>query len=123
MNGIARPHRRLLQAAAFALCLVFVGFNAVRAPDFDFPLPVEYQPYEMPTAAQHSDTAPPVRKVNINTANALELQSLPGIGEKTAQGIVKYRKEHGKFQSRKDLLKVPGIGEKTYEKLKESITV
>jgi len=50
-------------------------------------------------------------KVNVNTASAEELQKLPGIGPVLSQQIVDYRREHGYFQSRNDLLSVPGIGE------------
>jgi competence protein ComEA len=61
--------------------------------------------------------------VNINTANAEQLISLPRIGEKIAQRIIDYRKENGKFKKPADLMKVKGIGEKTFEKLKKLITV
>ena len=37
--------------------------------------------------------------ININTANVQELDSLPGVGEATANKIVKYREENGKFNS------------------------
>lgn len=64
-----------------------------------------------------------VAKVNINTATVKELQNLPGIGEVTAERIVAYRTEKGKFRSSADLLKVKGVGEKSLEKIRELITV
>ncbi len=64
-----------------------------------------------------------VRKVNINTATALELEELPGIGPKTAQRIIEWRKEHGKFLKVEDLMAVKGIGEKKMAQLKPLITV
>lgn len=60
-------------------------------------------------------------KININTASATELQSLPGIGPQKAEAIIHYREENGPFQKVEDLMKVSGIGEKTFEKLKEHI--
>lgn len=56
--------------------------------------------------------------LNINTASAEELQTLPNIGESTAQKIVDYRTQHGDFPSVDALQNVKGIGAKTLEKLK-----
>ncbi len=50
--------------------------------------------------------------VNINTADAAQLQLLPRIGEKVAQRIVEYRSEHP-FKSVQELANVKGVGEKT----------
>jgi len=61
-------------------------------------------------------------KVNINTATSDELQTLPNIGPKTAQAIIKYRKKH-KFKNVDELLEVKGIGEKTLKKLRPFVTV
>lgn len=49
-------------------------------------------------------------KININIANAGQLQDLPGVGEVTANRIVEYRKAHGDFESAQDLIAVSGIG-------------
>ena len=56
--------------------------------------------------------------LNINTATAEELQTLPNIGEATAQRIIDHRTQHGDFTSVDDLQKVRGIGAKTLEKLR-----
>ena len=56
--------------------------------------------------------------LNINTASAEELQTLPNIGVQMAQRIVDYRTQHGKFSSVDDLQNVKGIGAKTLEKLR-----
>ncbi len=62
------------------------------------------------------------KDVNINTATAAELQaSLIGIGEKKAQAIVDYRKEHGKFTKAEQLMDVKGIGESIFAKNKSHI--
>ena len=71
--------------------------------------------------------APPKLKVlsipiPINTASVEELDTLPGIGPKTAQAIFEYRGTHGKFTSAEDLLQVPGIGPKKLAALKPHIT-
>lgn len=56
-------------------------------------------------------------KIDINTATAKELASLPGIGEKKAQAIVSFREKKGAFPSVDALIEVPGIGKKTLEKI------
>ena len=62
-------------------------------------------------------------KVNINTADAKELATLPGIGQVKAEAIVKYRNDKGKFKSISDLKKVKGIGEKMIVKISPEATI
>ncbi|MFW2109582.1 helix-hairpin-helix domain-containing protein [Bacillus spizizenii] len=61
--------------------------------------------------------------VNINTATLEELQGISGVGPSTAEAIIAYREENGRFQTTEDITKVSGIGEKSFEKIKSSITV
>ncbi len=61
--------------------------------------------------------------VNINTADSQLLQTLPGIGPKTAERIIAYRETAGRFKSIEEIQDVKGIGPKKYEKLKPLITV
>lgn len=61
--------------------------------------------------------------LNINTATAEELQTLPSIGPQMAKRIVLYRKENSDFKSVDDLIGVKGIGEKTLEKIRPFIDV
>lgn len=61
-------------------------------------------------------------KVNINTADAKELATLPGIGPAKAEAIVKYRKDNGKFKDVNELKEVKGIGDKMIEKIKPEVT-
>jgi len=60
-------------------------------------------------------------RIDINRADAEELQTLPGIGPKTAASIIQYRSEHGCFSCPEELIRVKGIGEKKLEKLKTCI--
>lgn len=62
-------------------------------------------------------------KININTADASELQKLTGIGPGKAKSIIDYRNKNGPFKSVDDLLNVSGIGEKTLEKIRDEIVV
>jgi competence ComEA-like helix-hairpin-helix protein len=62
--------------------------------------------------------------VNLNTANAQQLQLLPRIGPSVAQRIVDYRKENGgKFATLDDLMLVRGVGESTFAQLKPYVTL
>lgn len=61
--------------------------------------------------------------VNVNTATAEELETLPGIGEVLAAAIIQYREEHGPFTSVDQLVDVSGIGEVTLEEIRELVTV
>lgn len=62
-------------------------------------------------------------KININTATASQLDSLPGIGPVYAQRIVDYRVANGSFTSPEQIQNIKGIGPKTYEKFKDMITI
>ncbi|KAA9235171.1 MULTISPECIES: helix-hairpin-helix domain-containing protein [Aerococcus] len=63
------------------------------------------------------------QKININTADASQLQEISGIGEKKAADIIQYRESKGSFQKIEEITEVSGIGDKTFEKIKEQITV
>jgi len=52
---------------------------------------------------------PSAKMLNVNTATVAQLTSLPHIGEKIAQRIVKYRQKNGDFKSLADLSNVRGI--------------
>ncbi len=56
--------------------------------------------------------------VHLNTANATQLETLPGVGPKMAQRILAYRKGVGHFTQVEELMDVKGIGPKTFAKMK-----
>ncbi|MGN1148376.1 MAG: helix-hairpin-helix domain-containing protein [Lachnospiraceae bacterium] len=61
--------------------------------------------------------------ININTATAAELCTLPGIGESRAADIIAYREEHGGFGVPEEIMQVTGIKEGMYEKIRDMIYV
>lgn len=61
--------------------------------------------------------------VNLNTANAAQLDALPGVGPSTAAAIISDREEHGPFRSVNDLGRVRGIGDAKLDQLRKLVTV
>ncbi len=61
--------------------------------------------------------------VNLNTASASDLETLPGVGPATARDILSWRENNGPFTSPEDLLEVPGIGPAKFDKLSALVTV
>ena len=62
-------------------------------------------------------------KVNINTATATQLDTLPGVGPSTAKAIISYRTKSGSFKKVSDLMNVPGIGQAKFDALRDLVTV
>ncbi|WP_433533605.1 ComEA family DNA-binding protein [Micromonospora sp. CA-263727] len=62
-------------------------------------------------------------RVNLNTATAAQLETLPGVGPVLAKRIIEHRDQHGGFRSVGDLRQVNGIGDARYEQLKDLVTV
>lgn len=62
-------------------------------------------------------------KININTAEAEDLEELPEVGPATAEAIVEYRRANGMFRSVEELEEVPGIGPTTLEQIEPFATI
>ena len=79
-------------------------------------------------AAQGTGRAPAAKEmietpVNLNTATAAQLETLPGVGAATAQRILEYRQKSGGFKKIEELMNVRGIGEASFLKLKSLVSV
>jgi competence protein ComEA len=92
--------------AALLAALAAIGFAAVIAAAGTVPA-----------------AAAPTGVVNVNTASAVELERLPGIGESKAKAIVAHRQDHGAYQQVEDLLEVKGIGDSALERIRKLVTV
>ena len=77
-------------------------------------------PAGSPAAAAQPD---PEAIVNLNTATAKDLETLPGVGARTAERIIEYRQKNGPFKKIEDLMNVQGIGEKAFLKLRARLAV
>lgn len=73
-------------------------------------------------ATSRRKAAPFAGTINVNTATALELEALPGIGPALAARIVAYRSQKGRFSSIDDLDQVKGLGPKKLQSLREHVT-
>ncbi|MDD2055969.1 helix-hairpin-helix domain-containing protein [Pseudomonas sp. GD03860] len=69
-------------------------------------------------------TQPVAALINLNTADALTLQTnLSGIGKTKAEAIVAYREEHGAFASVDELLEIKGIGKALLDRNRDKLTI
>ena len=77
------------------------------------------------TAAEvpREEIAPDFPPVDLNTATAEELDTLPGIGESLARRIIAYREANGPFGSIEEIMEVSGIGEAKFAELEDRVTV
>lgn len=66
---------------------------------------------------------PPDGRIDINTADATQLDAAKGIGPAIAQKIIDYRTKHGPFKNVDGLLAVPGIGSKTLATMRDQLVV
>lgn len=101
-----RSIRSVLRARPLRATLVACALGAVLAP-----------------APSFAEAAAPARAVNVNTATAEELESLPGVGPARAQAILDARKSKGGFKTVEELEEVKGIGPSGLEKLRSHVTV
>ncbi len=78
---------------------------------------------EVPPAAHSGAPAASDGRLDLNTADAAQLETLPRIGPALAERIIAWRDDNGPFTSVEDLLAVPGIGDKMLESLRDLVAV
>jgi competence protein ComEA len=93
-----------------------IGLPGTPAP------PAGLEPSRAPNAS-HGKRAKPDQPVNLNTATAEELQTIPTIGPAMAQRILDWRTQHGRFATVAQLRQVRGIGDRKFAELRDSVTV
>lgn len=111
-----QPNRKVLLFLATLAVLAGIVWGALFliAPIWQPGTPVTYMP-ALPQTEAAAESAP-TRLVDLNTADAETLQTLPGIGPAKAAAIIAYRVEHGPFAALQDVANVLGISEQMTEK-------
>ena len=93
-----------------------------RASDSTFAV-LSAAPEERAAGAAEEQPEDTSGRLNINTATKQQLLDLPGVGNVTADRILTYRAEVGKFSSVEELRAIKGMSKKKMEKLKPLITI
>ena len=129
-NKYGHPHEQTLERLAALNIGVFRtdlhGTVSLESTGRDWKIrttrgpPVKLPNHEMVRAQAKAQS--PVR-IDLNTATADDLDTLPGIGKVKAQAIVEYRKTHGPFAAVRDLVRVKGIGQGILKKIHSLVTV
>ena len=113
------PDTRTISTITIFLTLI-LSFSACSRRARLPPLSIHTRTNEQQTAITNQQTS---RRININTASANELETLPGIGKGLAARIVEHRKEYGPFRRPEHLIMVRGISDARFRALRELITV
>lgn len=115
--------KNVLLIAAAVVMVVLVGYNVFLVPSGEA-LEVnagESSEVSFDESGKVSSSAAEEKIININTADAEELETLSGIGPATAAKIIEYREKVGIIRSVDELLNVSGIGEKKLEAIRDRI--
>ena len=98
--------------------LLLLVCSCARLPRHDVAL-AAYDPSQTLVANE----TPSASRVNINTATAIELEALPGIGNVLAERIVTHREQYGAFRRVEHLMMVRGFSEHKFRALRDLVTV
>ena len=100
-----------------------VAFSAgAEIPPESAPFPMAAAP-SAPSSGGRPQADQSRRPINVNSASAKELTSLPGVGPAKARAIVEWRSRHGPFRAVDDLARVPGIGPALLARMAASVTI
>lgn len=128
-----KGNKRLLifELLVIVVCGYIIGYNSLRRIDYvkniaDSAAVVNFKDETTDVIAERNGNAELTAlgyKININTADTVELMLLDGIGEEIARRIIEHRERIGGFDSVDRLLEVKGIGKKRLENIREFVTI
>ncbi len=130
LEGFLRRQERLLKQNEFYKRLIIIPIIviAVSISVLAYNFTVGKQPGAERAKIQRTVTVKvlpqtPTQKINLNTATAEMLDTLPGIGAKKAGAIIKLREKMGGYKTVEDILNVEGIGETILAEIQNMIYV
>ena len=88
----------------------------------ELPIPGSTPALPVVTDTEAVSTEIPGARININTATAIELEALPGVGEVTADRIIAFREQNGPYRSIDDLIHVQGISDRMIDSFRDLVT-
>ena len=117
-----KPGLHILVLAACVFAAFLLGFLAGRNINRT-PVQIRTLPSSAVTSPAAEEALPAASGIiNINTATAEQLQTLPGIGPVLAGRIIDYREEKGGFETIGELANVSGIGQMRLEEIWDYVT-
>lgn len=105
-----------LLAGALLCTIIFYCLSYKSPPVYAYRAEAALRPTATPPANTES-------LINLNTATQEDLESLPGIGEKTALAIINLRNQLGQYHYKEELLLIHGVGEKKLDAIYDLIYV
>ena len=125
MGGISRYEKIALGATAIfvVLCLLLLMKPGEKPKNYTVTAANRNGFVVEEAAGDYPDSLLPGEKIDINSAPAVELQRLPGIGAKRAEDIVAHREAQGPFTSVEELTQIPGIGTGILDGIRDYITI
>lgn len=114
-----KKHKILIFAVMFIIAATIAGYNIEKRENTEYT--IETVSDEEAAKYDYGEDIIIGGRININTADALLLEKLDGIGGAIAERIVEYRNENGFFKNIEELKNVAGIGKGKFEAIKDKI--
>ena len=122
MSHLLTQNRRLLSNSVLLFALVLSVPTCIKRAQ-NVRLLSYQQANEMQSGPIQSSLRVLQTRININTASANELETLPGIGKSLAERIIDHREKYGPFRRPEHLIIVRGISDKRFRALRDLVTV
>ena len=131
----ACPGSRPIPQALLLLALILVGSGCVKrlrdaslltksnASPTASPRTIRPEANDQQPLSPRTNSEEAAQRTNINTASAVELEKLPGIGKGLAERIIDHRERFGPFRRTEHLIIVRGISDRRFRALRDLVTV